>query len=84
MLNQWLFTFAANKAGPGKVRRLRREAAELGLDRNVWFKHVERVAAKRIGRETVQSVSNIYKYYIAYRLALTKLKNKEALQGVRQ
>jgi len=26
------------------------------------------VVAKRIGRETVQYVSNIYKYYIAYRL----------------
>ena len=30
----------------------------------VWFNNVEEVAAKRIGRETVQYVSNIYKYYI--------------------
>jgi hypothetical protein len=29
---------------------------------------VELIAAKRIGRETVQYVSNIYKYYVAYRL----------------
>jgi hypothetical protein len=29
---------------------------------------VERVAAYRIGRETVQYVANIYKYYIAYTL----------------
>ena len=28
----------------------------------------EVVAARRIGRETVQYVSNIYKYYLAYRL----------------
>jgi hypothetical protein len=30
---------------------------------------VEHVAAKRIGRETVQYVSNISKYWVAYRLA---------------
>ena len=30
--------------------------------------HVERIASERIGRETVTYVSNIYKYYIAYRL----------------
>jgi hypothetical protein len=29
---------------------------------------VERVASERVGRETVQYVSNIYKYYIAYTL----------------
>jgi len=31
--------------------------------------NVELVAAEKIGRETVQYVSNIYKYYIAYILA---------------
>ena len=30
--------------------------------------NVERVVSERIGRETVQYVSNIYKYYIAYTL----------------
>jgi len=30
------------------------------------------IAAKRIGRETVQYVSNIYKYYISYKLARAK------------
>ena len=34
----------------------------------VWFDNVERLVAERIGRETVQYVSNIYKYYIAYTL----------------
>jgi hypothetical protein len=37
---------------------------------NVWFGNVERVASERIGRETVTYVSNIYKYYVAYRLVL--------------
>lgn len=81
-LNQMLFTFASYNAGPGKVTRLRKEAAEMGLDPNVWFGNVEVVAAKRIGRETVQYVSNIYKYYIAYRLIADQLhiKNKRKLK----
>jgi membrane-bound lytic murein transglycosylase MltF len=68
-LNKGLFAFASYNAGPGRVRQLRAEAQKTGLDPNVWFNNVERVAAKRIGRETVQYVSNIYKYYVAYQLA---------------
>jgi hypothetical protein len=29
---------------------------------------VEVVAAEKVGRETVQYVSNIYKYYLAYKM----------------
>ncbi len=79
-LNQWLFTFAAYNAGPARVRRLRKEATEIGLDPNIWFRNVEIVAAKRIGRETVQYVSNIYKYYAAYRL-LTEREQMRAPAG---
>jgi membrane-bound lytic murein transglycosylase MltF len=68
-LNQTLFTFAAYNAGPARIRGLREEAARTGLDANQWFGSVEHVAAKRIGRETVQYVSNIGKYWVAYRLA---------------
>ena len=39
---------------------------------NVWFNNVEVIAAKRIGRETVQYVSNIYKYYTAYSIIVNK------------
>ena len=67
-LNKMLFAFAAYNAGPGRVRQLRREAADRGLDRNIWFNNVERVASERIGRETVTYVSNIYKYYVSYLL----------------
>lgn len=42
----------------------------MGLDPNLWFGNVELVAAKEIGQETVTYVSNIYKYYIAYKLAV--------------
>lgn len=79
-LNQWLFTFASYNAGPARVRQLRTKAAESGKDPNQWFGHVELIAAEVIGRETVQYVSNIYKYYIAYsrskELLEKKLKNK--------
>ena len=67
-LNKVLFAFAAYNAGPNRIRSLRKEAAQRHLDANVWFDNVERVVSEHIGRETVQYVSNIYKYYIAYSL----------------
>jgi membrane-bound lytic murein transglycosylase MltF len=67
-LNRALFSFASYNAGPAKVAKMRAEAKEMGLDPNQWFGNVEVVAAKRIGRETVQYVSNILKYYVAYKL----------------
>lgn len=66
--NRMLFAIAAYNAGPGNLRKFQREAEKMGLDRNVWFGNVEHGAARIVGRETVQYVSNIYKYYIAYRL----------------
>jgi membrane-bound lytic murein transglycosylase MltF len=67
-LNKGLFAFASYNAGPARIRQLRAEAEKRGLDRNVWFGNVEQIASERIGRETVTYVSNIYKYYVAYRL----------------
>ena len=74
--NKTLFTFAAYNAGPARISKLRDEASQSNLDPNVWFGNVEIVASKRIGRETVQYVSNIYKYYIAYRLLMNKAEEK--------
>jgi membrane-bound lytic murein transglycosylase MltF len=68
--NRQLFAFASYNAGPGKVASLRREAKAAGLDPDRWFNNVELIAAKRIGRETVTYVANIYKYYLAYQLML--------------
>ena len=65
-LNQDLFTMAAFNAGPAKVVSLRKEAARRGFNPDIWFNNVEMVAAARVGRETVQYVRNIYKYYVAY------------------
>jgi membrane-bound lytic murein transglycosylase MltF len=67
-LNKGLFTFASYNAGPRRIAELRKEAARRGLDPNIWFNNVEVIASERIGRETVQYVSNIYKYYLAYQM----------------
>jgi membrane-bound lytic murein transglycosylase MltF len=80
-LNKGLMTFASYNAGPGRVRQLRREAETRGLDPNVWFGNVERVASERIGRETVTYVSNIYKYYIAYRLMAAQRDRRDAAKA---
>ena len=83
-LNKALFAFASYNAGPGRIDQLRREAAKQGLDPNVWFNNVEIVAARRIGGETVQYVSNIYKYYIAYKLITEAEEERaKAMEGVK-
>ena len=80
-LNKGLMTFASYNAGPGKIRQLRREAAQRDLNPNVWFGNVERVASERIGRETVTYVSNIYKYYVAYRLAVGQIERRASAKA---
>ena len=80
-LNKTLMAFAAYNCGPGRLRQLRREATKRGLNGNVWFGNVERVASERIGRETVQYVSNIYKYYVAYKLMMDQRDRRAAARG---
>ncbi len=80
-LNKVLMTFAAYNAGPGRLRQLRRETEQRGLDPNLWFGNVERVASERVGRETVTYVSNIYKYYITYRLLSAQQDRREAAKA---
>jgi membrane-bound lytic murein transglycosylase MltF len=80
-VNKALFAFASYNAGPNKIARLRKQAAQMGLNPNVWFNNVELVVAKEIGRETVQYVSNIYKYYIAYKLIAEQRQLKEKAKG---
>jgi membrane-bound lytic murein transglycosylase MltF len=76
-INKGLFAFASYNAGPARIRQLRGQAKERGLNPNLWFNNVERIASERIGRETVTYVSNIYKYYIAYRLAMDEMIEKQ-------
>ncbi|MGE3872930.1 MAG: transporter substrate-binding domain-containing protein [Parvibaculaceae bacterium] len=67
--NRVLFAFAAYNAGPANLRKFRDQAQAMGLDPDRWFDNVEHAAAAIVGRQTVQYVSNIRKYYIAYRLS---------------
>jgi len=76
-VNKMLFAFASYNAGPGRLRQLRATAKQRGLDPNVWFNNVERIASEKIGRETVTYVSNIYKYYVAYKLTLEEMQERE-------
>ncbi|TNV22039.1 lytic transglycosylase F [Buttiauxella sp. B2] len=76
-MNKMLFTFASYNAGPAKIARLRKEAMAKGLDPNIWFNNVERIAQMRIGNETVQYVSNIFMYYVAYQLIMEQIKARK-------
>jgi membrane-bound lytic murein transglycosylase MltF len=67
--NRALFAFAAYNAGPANLKKFRDQAQAMGLDPNRWFDHVEHAAAAIVGRQTVQYVSNIRKYYIGYTLS---------------
>ncbi len=69
-VNRTLFAFASYNAGPNRIRRLRAKAAESGYDPNRWFRNVEVVVANEVGREPVQYVSNIFKYYTVYSLLM--------------
>ena len=85
-LNKTLMTLAAYNAGPGRIKQCRQLAAEVGLNPNVWFKNVEYAVAKKVGAETVGYVSNIYKYYLGWKLmtereaARTQLKQAQGLK----
>jgi membrane-bound lytic murein transglycosylase MltF len=83
-LNKTLMTLAAYNAGPARVKQCRQLAADMGLNPNIWFKNVEYAVAKRVGAETVGYVSNIYKYYLGWKLttereaARTQLKQAQS------
>ncbi len=80
-VDRHLFGFAAYNAGPNRIQRLRKKAAEKGLDPNVWFRNVEVVVAQEVGQEPVRYVSNIYKYYLSYSLLLDQERRKAAAKN---
>jgi len=80
-LNRWLFGLAAYNAGPARVAKLRRETGQNGLDPARWFGNVEIAAARRIGRETVRYVSNVYTYYMGYKMSEARLIERRTRYG---
>ena len=77
-IDKTLMVFASYNAGPNRIARLRNQAAQQGLDPNKWFGNVELMVAEDVGEETVTYVGNVYKYYIAYKLAVADEKAKAA------
>ncbi|MBL8659230.1 MAG: lytic transglycosylase F [Rhodospirillales bacterium] len=67
-VNQTLLSFAAYNAGPARVAQVRKLAAQQRLNPDKWFQNVEIATAQKVGRETVDYVGNIYKYYVAYKM----------------
>ncbi|MFT6955738.1 MAG: membrane-bound lytic murein transglycosylase MltF [Halieaceae bacterium] len=83
LTNQFLLALGAYNAGPARMISLRRKATQQGYDPNIWFDNVEIIAAQDIGRETVQYVANIFKYYQAYRMSIARtLEREEAREEV--
>jgi len=80
-VDKTLFTFASYNAGQNRIVRLRKETAKRGLDQNKWFGNVELMVAEDIGQETVQYVANIYKYYVAYKMAIAQQQVREAAKN---
>jgi membrane-bound lytic murein transglycosylase MltF len=75
-----LFAFASYNAGPGRIAKMRQLAAKRGLDPDKWLNNVELVTAEKIGIETTTYVRNIYKYYIAYKMAVTMQEDQQKIR----
>ena len=57
----------------------------MGYDPDEWFQNVEILVAKEVGRQPVDYVSHIYKYYLSYQLSLTQRDAKNKVkQGMQQ
>jgi membrane-bound lytic murein transglycosylase MltF len=82
-VDRHLFAFASYNAGPARIAGLRKKAKQMGLDPNKWRGHVEVVAAREIGRETVTYVANILKYYLAYRMVEQRRLERSGLKPTR-
>lgn len=84
-VNRHLFAFAGYNCGPNRIDRLRKKAAQQGLDPNKWFNNVEVMVAQAVGQETVNYVSNIFKYYVAYkRIEDQRIAREQAKQTLQQ
>ena len=82
--NRNLFAFASYNAGPGNISMVRTRAMKEGVNPDVWFNQVEHIAARTLGQETVRYVRNVFKYYVAYKLAQqTEDARAQAIEGLK-
>ena len=75
--DQVRFALAAYNAGPAKIRNARKQAKQMNLNPDQWFRNVEMAVLRKVGQETVRYVSNINKYYVIYKNALAVTEAKE-------
>lgn len=80
-LNMIFLALASYNAGQTRISRLRRQTAQNGLNPNVWINNVELAVAREIGRETVQYVRNVYKYFLAYRRVEAKRAQRSSMES---
>jgi membrane-bound lytic murein transglycosylase MltF len=74
------FSWAAYNAGPAKIFKIRKAAAKRGFNPDKWFFNVEKIAGEIIGRETVDYVANINKYFVAYQLYFNIYRQKNKIK----
>ncbi|MEW5912665.1 MAG: lytic transglycosylase F [Thermodesulfobacteriota bacterium] len=74
------FALAAYNAGPARIARVRRQAAQMGFDPKQWFANCEVAALKHIGREPVEYVRDINKYYVALKMARRQHQQQQELK----
>lgn len=74
------FAYAAYNAGPTRVNEMRERAKARGLNHRRWFGQVELIAQEEVGRETVEYVRNIHKYYTAYSLLASAEASKQRIR----
>ena len=83
-MNKTLLVLASYNAGPNRIAQLREQARKEELDPDQWFDNVELVVARDIGQVTVTYVGNVYKYYVAYKLALGESKGTASSTQTKQ
>jgi membrane-bound lytic murein transglycosylase MltF len=74
------FSWAAYNAGPAKIYKMRQVTRKRGFNPNKWFFNVEKITDELIGRETVDYVSDINKYYVAYQLYFNLFNNRTRIK----
>jgi membrane-bound lytic murein transglycosylase MltF len=83
----YALALAAYNAGPSRISQLQRQAASRGRDPSRWFKGVDGLVSREVGREPVDYVDNVFQYSVKIqmmerlRLQRRELEESGALPG---